>query len=151
MNVKTWLPCLRKWCRGLEDHLELEDLYRKAITVLKESNPGDHVGTTIKLGRHWRPVGESKLLLFRVRFLGDFSHTRHLHMHSDQSSTPLTRKTPDILASPKLGITCTCTPYSLLRSLLWILLGADGWWFLTSLEIWPQGLKTEWMGQACFW
>lgn len=94
MNVKTWLPCLRKWCHGLEDHLELEDFYRKVIPVLKESNPGNHVGTTIKLGQHWRLVGESKLLLFRVRFLGDLFHTCHLHMHSDQSSIPLNQKDP---------------------------------------------------------
>lgn len=109
-NVATLTKKMMSW---LEDHLELEDFYRKVITVLQESNPGNHVGTTIKLGQHWRLVGESKLLLFRVRFPGDLN-TCHLDMHSDQSSIPLNQKTPDMLASPKLGLTCTRTPYSLL-------------------------------------
>lgn len=102
MNVKTWLPCLRKWCHGLEDHLELEEFYRKVITVLKESNPGNHEGTTIKLGQHWRLVGESKLPLFGVRFLGDLFNTCHLHMHSDQSSTPLNQKDPRHPSQPQI-------------------------------------------------
>lgn len=134
-----WLPWLRKWCHGLEDHLELEDFYRKVITVLQESNPGNHVGTTIKLGQHWRLVGESKLLLFRVRFPGDLN-TCHSDMHSDQSSIPLNQKDPRHASQPQTR--SHLHPHSILTAVISPLNLIGCWWMLTPtrLEIWPPRL-----------
>lgn len=102
MNVKSWLPRLRKRCHGLEDHVELGEFYRKVIAVLKESNPGNHEGTTLKLGQHWRLAGESKLPLFGVRLLGDLINACHVHMHSDQSSTTLNQRDPQHPNQPQI-------------------------------------------------
>lgn len=41
---------------------------KKVTTILKESNT-DWDENFKKLGQHWKAVGESRLLLFRVRFL----------------------------------------------------------------------------------